>query len=68
MRIRISWDNGAVEAVLDATPTAEKVWAALPCTSTANTSGSNGGNTFSSLGCYIGTRPTWRSQRRIFLV
>ena len=30
MRIRISWDNGAVEAILDATPTAEKVWATLP--------------------------------------
>ncbi len=29
MRIRISWDDGAVEAVLDATPTAQKVWAAL---------------------------------------
>ena len=39
MRIRISWDNGAVEAILDATPTAEKVWAVLPCTSTANTWG-----------------------------
>ena len=39
MRIRISWDDGAVEAILDATPTAEKVWAALPYTSTANTWG-----------------------------
>ena len=39
MRIRISWDDGAVEAILDATPTAENVWAALPCTSTANTWG-----------------------------
>ena len=39
MRIRISLDDGAVEVVLDATPTAEKVWAALPCTSTANTWG-----------------------------
>ncbi len=39
MRIRISWDQGAVEAILYATPTAEKVWAALPCTSTANTWG-----------------------------
>ena len=39
MRIRISWDDGAVEAVLDATPTAQKVWVALPCTSTANTWG-----------------------------
>ena len=39
MRIRISWDQGAVEAVLYATPTAEKVWAALSCTSTANTWG-----------------------------
>jgi len=36
MRIRISWEDGAVEAVLQSTPTAEKVWAALPCTSTAN--------------------------------
>lgn len=39
MRIWISWDDGAVEAILDATPTAEKVWAALPCASTANTWG-----------------------------
>ena len=39
MRIRISWDDGAVEAVLGATPTAQKVWAALPCTSLAHTWG-----------------------------
>ena len=36
MRIRIAWDNGSVEAILANTPTAQKVWAALPCTSSAS--------------------------------
>ena len=36
MRIRIAWDNGFVEAILAHTPTAQKVWAALPCTSSAS--------------------------------
>lgn len=38
-RIRISWPGGAVTATLDATPTAEKVLAALPVRSSANTWG-----------------------------
>ncbi len=38
-RIRISWPGGAVTATLDATPTAEKVLAALPARSSANTWG-----------------------------
>ena len=39
MRIRISWENGAVEGTLDDTATARKVVEALPCTSTASTWG-----------------------------
>ena len=38
-RIRISWPGGAVTATLDPTPTAEKVLAALPTRSSANTWG-----------------------------
>jgi uncharacterized protein len=39
MRIRISWPNGEVFGVLSDTPTAKKLLAALPCSSTANTWG-----------------------------
>ena len=38
-KIRIAWASGSVTAVLEATPTAEKLIAALPCESTANTWG-----------------------------
>ena len=36
MRIRIAWDNEHVEVVMADTPTAQRVWAALPCTSSAS--------------------------------
>ena len=39
MRIRISWDKGEVFGVLADTPTANKLLAALPCSSSANTWG-----------------------------
>lgn len=39
MRIRISWDKGEVFGVLSDTPTAQKLFTALPCESTANTWG-----------------------------
>lgn len=39
MRIRISWAKGEAFGVLSETPTAKKVLAALPCSSTANTWG-----------------------------
>jgi hypothetical protein len=39
MRIRISWDKDKVVGILDETPTAKKLFAALPCESTANTWG-----------------------------
>jgi hypothetical protein len=39
MRIRISWANGEALGVLSDTPTARKVFAALPCSSIANTWG-----------------------------
>lgn len=38
-KIRIAWPSGSVTAVLEATPTAEKLIAALPCESIANTWG-----------------------------
>ena len=38
-RIRISWNNGEVFAVLEDTPTAGKLLEALPCVSRANTWG-----------------------------
>ena len=38
-RIRISWPKGALTAVLRDTPTTQKLLAALPCESTANTWG-----------------------------
>ncbi len=36
MRIRIRWNSGEATGVLDDTPTAKKLLAALPCTSSAN--------------------------------
>ena len=39
MRIKISWDKDKVVGILDETPTAKKLFAALPCESTANTWG-----------------------------
>ncbi len=39
MRILISWPKGKLFGVLDQTPTAEKVVAALPCSASANTWG-----------------------------
>jgi len=39
MRIRISWDNGEAFGELTDTPTARKVFEALPCSSAANTWG-----------------------------
>jgi hypothetical protein len=36
MRIRISWDKGEAFGVLTDTPTAKKLFAALPCSSSAN--------------------------------
>jgi len=39
MRIRIRWHSGEVTGVLNNTPTAAKLLAALPCTSSANTWG-----------------------------
>ena len=39
MRIRIAWDSGAVEAVLEPTPSAQKIWEVLPCTTVASTWG-----------------------------
>ena len=38
-RIAISWPRGRLEAVLEDTPTAREVLAALPCQSTASTWG-----------------------------
>ena len=38
-RIRISWQSAEVTAVLNDTPTARKLLAALPCGATANTWG-----------------------------
>ena len=39
MRLRISWDKGAVFGVVNDTPTARKLFNTLPCSSTANTWG-----------------------------
>jgi hypothetical protein len=39
MQIRISWDKGEVFGVLNDTPTAKKLFKALPCSSAANTWG-----------------------------
>ena len=39
MRIRITWAKGEVFGVLDQTPTADKLFRALPCSSNANTWG-----------------------------
>jgi len=39
MRIRIKWSSGELLAELDDTPTARKVYEALPCESSANTWG-----------------------------
>ncbi|HVM60669.1 MAG TPA: cyclophilin-like fold protein [Verrucomicrobiae bacterium] len=39
MKIRISWDKQEVFGVLNDTPTAKRVFEALPCSSTANTWG-----------------------------
>ena len=36
MRIRIAWDNEHAEAVMADTPTAQRVWVALPCTLSAS--------------------------------
>jgi hypothetical protein len=38
-RIRISWPSGAVTALLEDTPTARSLLAALPCDASANTWG-----------------------------
>lgn len=38
-KIKISWPRGSLTARLDATPTTEKLLAALPCESSANTWG-----------------------------
>ena len=39
MRIRIRWSSGEVIGILNDTPTAKNLLAALPCTSSANTWG-----------------------------
>ncbi len=39
MRLRISWDKGQAFGVLNDTPTARKLFKALPCSSTANSWG-----------------------------
>jgi hypothetical protein len=39
MRIRITWKKGEVFGVLNDTPTAKKLFSALPCSSSANTWG-----------------------------
>ena len=39
MRIRLSWPSGEALAALDDTPTARALYAALPCSSSANTWG-----------------------------
>jgi len=39
VRLRISWDKGAVFGVVNDTPTARKLFNTLPCSSTANTWG-----------------------------
>ena len=36
MRIAIVWSSGRLEADLEDTPTAQKLWAALPCSGRAN--------------------------------
>lgn len=39
MRIKIVWDGGELTAQLHNTPTAQQVWQALPCQSSASTWG-----------------------------
>ena len=39
MRVKISWDGGAVLAALDDKPTSRQIWDALPCQSSASTWG-----------------------------
>ena len=39
MRVRIIWSGGAVTAALRDTPTARRLWPALPCESSARTWG-----------------------------